>query len=109
MKAMEFITHVYAVTATYPKYELYGLVDQIRRAAVSIALNIAEGSGAGGDMEFARFLRIALRSGYEVLCGVEVAIRLKYGNSKGNQELISEVDELGAMLTGLIKHLKADS
>lgn len=55
---MEFITHVYSVTAAYPKYELYGVVDQIRRAAVAIALNIAEGSGAGSDKEFARFLRI---------------------------------------------------
>lgn len=108
-KAMNFITHIYAVTAMYPKHEFYGLVDQIRRAAVSIALNIAEGSGSGGDTEFVRFLRISLRSGYEVICGVEVAIRLKYGNAKDNQELIREADELGAMLTGLIKHLKTDS
>ena len=48
---MEFISHVYSVTATYPNHEFYGLVNQIRRAAISIALNIAEGSGAGGDTE----------------------------------------------------------
>lgn len=106
---MEFITHVYAVTGMYPKHEFYGLVDQIRRAAVSIALNIAEGSGAGGDTEFVRFLRISLRSTYEVITGVEVAIRLNYGNTKDNRSLIGEADEIGAMLTGLMKSLKADS
>lgn len=105
---MEFISHVYAVTATYPKHEFYGLVNQIRRAAVSISLNIAEGSGAGGDIEFIRFLRFSLRSGYEVITGIEVAIRLQYGNIKENQSLITEVDELGAMLTGLIKSLKVN-
>ena len=99
---MEFITHIYTVTATYPKHEFYGLVNQIRRAAVSIALNIAEGSGAGGDIEFIRFLRFSLRSGYEVMTGIEIALRLHYGNLKDSQDLMGEVDELGAMLTGLI-------
>ncbi len=106
---MEFITIVYKVTATYPKYELYGLIDQIRRAAVAIALNIAEGSGSGGDKEFCRFLRIALRSLYEVITGIEIAIRLDYGLQSENRKLIEDADEIGAMLAGLIKSLKADS
>lgn len=106
---MDFITHIYAVTNTYPKQELYSLIDQIRRAAVSIALNIAEGSGAGSDKEFARFLRIAIRSIYEVVTGIEISIRLQYGKQAENESLIREADELGAMITGLIKKLKADS
>ena len=106
---MEFISAVYSVTAAYPKTELFGLTDQIRRAAVTIALNIAEGSGSGSDKEFSRFLRIALRSGYEVITGLEIAIRLKYGNEAQNQSLIQDVDELGAMISGLIKSLKAES
>lgn len=105
---MDFVSHIYAITATYPKHELFGLIDQIRRAAVSIALNIAEGSGAGGDKEFSRFLKISLRSGYEVITGLEIAIRLQYGNVQNNQKLISEVDEIGAMISGLLKSLKAD-
>lgn len=105
---MEFIAHVYTVTSSYPRYELYGLIDQIRRAAVSIALNIAEGSGAGGDKEFKRFLRISFRSVYEVITGIEVAIRLKYGRDNQNRSLLIESDELCAMLTGLMKSLKAE-
>lgn len=106
---MDFITHVYAVTGSYPKSELYGLIDQVRRAAVTVALNIAEGSGAGSDKEFSRFLRISLRSLYEVMTGVEVAIRLKYGLEKSNYSLIKEADEIGAMISGLLKRLKANS
>ncbi len=107
-KAMEFISHIYAITNSYPKHELYGLTDQIRRAAVSIALNIAEGVGAGGDKEFKRFLRISFRSVYEVITGVEVAILLRYGKEEENRALLIESDELCAMLTGLMKSLKTD-
>lgn len=108
-KSMEFITKVYKVTTKYPKYELYGLIDQIRRAAVAIALNIAEGSGSGSDKEFCRFLRISLRSMYEVITGVEIAIRLHYGEEQENNNLIQDADEIGAMLSGLIKSLKTES
>ena len=75
---MDFIEQIYKITDKFPKTEMYGLTNQIRRAALSIALNIAEGSGAGSDNEFNRFLNIALRSGYEVMCGIEVAKRLNY-------------------------------
>lgn len=106
---MTFITKVYKVTKLYPKSELFGLTEQIRRAAVSIALNIAEGSGSGSDVEFNRFLRIALRSVYEVITGVEVAINLHYGNDDQQTELLQDADELGAMLTGLMKSFKYHS
>ncbi|MCU0666118.1 MAG: four helix bundle protein [Candidatus Omnitrophica bacterium] len=65
-KAMDFIEQVYLKTSKFPESECYGLTSQIRRASVSIALNIAEGSGSGSDLEFKRFLNIALRSSYEV-------------------------------------------
>lgn len=106
---MIFIAHVYEVSRTYPKNELFALTDQIRRASVAIALNIAEGSGAGSDKEFVRFLRIALRSIYEVITAIEIARQLQYGNDKDHLALLIEVDELGAMLSGLIKSLKTDS
>jgi len=108
-KAMQFVSHIYAITATYPKHEMFGLIDQLRRAAVSVPLNIAEGSGAGSDKEFIRFLHIAGRSLYEVITAIEIAIQLKFGKKELNEKLINEADELGAMITGLIKRLKADS
>lgn len=57
VKSIDFIANIYKTTQTYPKHEFYGLVNQIRRAAVSIALNIAEGSGSGSDNEFARSMK----------------------------------------------------
>ena len=65
-KALEFIDQVYALTRTFPKEERFGLIDQFRRAAVSIALNIAEGSG-GTKTEFKHFLIIARRSSENAL------------------------------------------
>lgn len=110
-KSMEFISEVYRITSRFPKNELFGLIDQIRRAATAIALNIAEGSGSGTDLEFKRFLRIALRSTYEVITGLEIAIKLQYGSEEENKKLIAKADEIGAMISGLIKSLnqKSDS
>ncbi|MDO8638086.1 MAG: four helix bundle protein [Candidatus Daviesbacteria bacterium] len=75
---------------------------------MSISLNIAEGSGAGSDPEFARFLRMAQRSAYEVIAALEIAINLKFSDKATLDDLIREVDELSAMISGLIKSLKAD-
>jgi four helix bundle protein len=108
-RSIEFVTLIYKITWSFPKEEKYGLIDQIRRAAVSICLNIAEGSGSGTDPEFVRFLRMAQRSAYEVIAALEIAINLKLCNRKVLEDAISEVDELSAMISGLIKRLKADS
>lgn len=106
---MEFIGHVYAASAKYPRSEQYGLIDQIRRAAVAIALNIAEGSGAGSDKEFARFLRISFRSIYEVITAAEIALQMRFGEVADQKNIIRESDELAAMILGFIKTLQADS
>lgn len=108
-KSMDFISEVYRITSHFPKHELFGLISQLRRAATAIALNIAEGAGAGTDAEFTRFLRIALRSAYEVITGLEIAIKLKYGAEEESRKLLLQVDEIGAMITGLIKSLKHKS
>ena len=108
-KTMDFVEQIYLITKQFPKEELYGLTSQIQRAAVSIALNIAEGSGSGSDQEFKRFLNISLRSSYEVICGLEIAKRLKYLDEKSFNKLTNQCDELSAMLFGLIKKLKAES
>ena len=108
-RSIQFVSLIYKITSKFPKEEKYGLVDQIRRAAVSICLNIAEGSGAGSDPEFIRFLRMAQRSAYEVIAGLEIAINLKMADEQALNNIIGEVDQISAMLSGLIKSLKADS
>ncbi len=106
-RSMIFVTKIYKLTTTFPKIEQYGLVDQIRRAAVSIPLNIAEGSGAGSNIEFVRFLLIAKRSAYEVITGLEIAKNLEYGNSVALDSHITEAQEIAAMIVGLVKELKS--
>lgn len=108
-RSIQFVSLIYKITSKFPIEEKYGLIDQIRRAAVSICLNIAEGSGSGSDAEFTRFLRIAQRSAYEVVAALEIAINLKMADKIIIDGVINEVDQISAMLSGLIKSLKADS
>lgn len=89
--------------------EKFGLTIQIRRAAVSIALNIAEGSGSGTDLEFRRFLRMALRSVYEVMAALEIASNLKMAKQDIIEARLQEADHLAAMISVFIKKLKSDS
>jgi four helix bundle protein len=77
-RAIEFAIEIYKLSKTFPREELYGLTSQIRRAATSISLKIAEGSGNNSEKEFRRFLEIALRSDYEVMTCLEIALRLNY-------------------------------
>ena len=81
----------------------------MRRAATSVALNIAEGSAADSDNEFNRFLGIAHRSNYEVMCGIEIAKRLHYMEAAAYDFLLKKADELSAMVSGLKKRLRAVS
>ncbi len=104
---MAFVTSVYTLTASFPKTEQFGLIDQLRRAAMSIALNIAEGSGSSSNQEFIRFLHIARRSAYEVISGFEIARNLHYGNEKRIVMLIAEAEEICSMIVGFIKRLNS--
>src|SRR3989338_7895435 len=97
-RSIQFVSLIYNITSRFPKEEKFGLIDQIRRAAVSICLNIAEGSGAGSDAEFIRFLRMAQRSAYEVLAALEIATNLKMASLESLQNAASEADELSAMI-----------
>ena len=107
-KSMVFITKIYATTGNFPRTEQFGLIDQIRRAASSIALNIAEGSGSSSNQEFTRFLFIARRSAYEVISGLEIAINLHYGNERELVVLIKSAEEICSMIVGFSKTLKDD-
>jgi len=102
-RAMTLVTRVYTLTRDFPSHELYGLTSQLRRAAISIPLNIAEGAGSSSPAEFARFLQIALKSTYETMTALEIAERLNYSNHDSISPLLDETDELAAMLVGLSK------
>jgi four helix bundle protein len=106
-RAMAFIIEVYRLSARFPKHEQFGLTSQIRRAATSIALNIAEGAGSGSDVEFCRFLRYSLRSIYEVMTALEIAQGLGYCAAADTQPLLDEADEIAAMTYGFAKTLSS--
>ncbi len=106
---MNFIEDMYKRTNKFPKEEMFGLTTQLRKASISIALNIAEGSGAGSDVKFNRFLNIALRSSYEVVCGIEIARILRYLNEFESQKLLEGCEELSAMMGGLKRNLKLNN
>src|SRR2546423_950482 len=76
--AMMLVTHVYAATRSFPREELYGLVTQVRRSAVSVPSNIAEGAGRTGPREFAKFLSISRGSLAELETRLLIAVTLGY-------------------------------
>ncbi|HLG30760.1 MAG TPA: four helix bundle protein [Candidatus Brocadiales bacterium] len=104
-RAIDFAVEIYRVSKKFPKDELFGLSSQIRRAVTSISINIAEGSGNKSNKEFKRFLEIALRSDYEVIACLEIALKLKYCEKEDYEKLITESDEIAAMIVGFSKSL----
>jgi four helix bundle protein len=105
-KAMDLVTAIYHLTRAFPKEELYGLTSQIQRAAVSIPSNIAEGHALKQTQAYVRHLAIASGSLAELQTQVEIAARLGY-LKPGSGEVSNLADEIGRMLTGLRKSLKA--
>ena len=105
-KAVEFVVTIYKQTQRFPSDERFGLTSQVRRAAVSIPANIAEGAGRQSDQEFIRFLSIAQGSCSEVETELLIGHKLDYLPSAEYLELKNEADSIGRMLVGLTKHLK---
>lgn len=97
-KSIALAVHVYELTDSYPKEEMYGLTSQMRRAAVSIASNIAEGKLRGTDPEFKRFLLIALGSGGELETQIEIAKQLKHTGKFDYTEIDTLLLEVMKML-----------
>ena len=106
-KSMSFVTQLYKVTATFPKEEIYGLTNQMRRAAISIPSNIAEGAARKSNKEFIQFLHIALGSCVEIETQLIISKNLKFMDDESFLELDRERDEIGRMLFGLIKYRKS--
>jgi four helix bundle protein len=99
--AMDLVTQIYRVTRTFPKDEVYGLVSQLRRAAVSIPSNLAEGHGRNSRNEFRQFIGQARGSLSEVETQLEIAKNLGYINAETLAALMTQAEAVGKMLTGL--------
>jgi four helix bundle protein len=100
-KAMELVTDVYRATSEFPKHELYGLTSQIRRAAVSVPSNLAEGHGRTSRREFHQFISQARGSLVEVETQLEIARNLNYLSRELASELQAKAARVGRMLNGL--------
>jgi four helix bundle protein len=107
-KAMDLVAEVYRLTEGFPKREVYSLTDQIRRAAVSVPSNIAEGQAHYNKREFLHFLRHAAGSLAELETQVQIAGRLNYAPEDQTKPLLEHIYEVGRILNGLIKSLNAD-
>jgi four helix bundle protein len=105
-EGMKLAREVYRGTANFPKHELYGLTQQIRRAAVSIPSNIAEGKGHRSDKEFAHFLFHARGSLLEPQTQLLIAEELQYLSKEETQRLLAGAEGVGRALSGLINSLR---
>ena len=106
-KAMTLVTEVYRATASFPKDELFALTSQLRRAAVSVPSNIAEGQGRLSKREFHYFLGLARGSLMEVETQVQIASNLGYLKAETVSDLLSISAEVGRVLNGLMTSVKS--
>jgi four helix bundle protein len=105
--AMKVAAAVYRLTANFPKHELYGLASQMQRAAVSAPSNIAEGNKRESIKEYLHHLSIAAGSLAEVETQLLLAAKLSYGNVQLIEDVLSQAAEVGKMLCGLQRSLRA--
>jgi four helix bundle protein len=105
-KSIDLAENVYRLTAKFPNSELYGLTSQMRRAAVSIASNIAEGWGRHSRKDYSRYVQMAGGSNDELRTQIVIAERLGFGSPKLLAEATTLADEIGRMLGGLEKFLE---
>jgi four helix bundle protein len=105
-KAMDFTAEVYRITQTFPKQELYGVTSQLRRAAVSIPSNIAEGQGRQTTGEFRQFMGHARGSLLETETQILLSERLEYLDHKTTENLLKQSAEVGRILNGLLGSLE---
>jgi four helix bundle protein len=105
-KGMDLVVASYRLTEKLPRAELYGLVSQIRRAAISIPSNIAEGHARAHTREYLRHLSLARGSLVELETQVLAAARLRYIDEAESKSVLSTTAEIGRMLAGLARRLK---
>jgi four helix bundle protein len=105
-RSIELTTELYKLTETFPRRELYGLSDQIRRAAVSVPSNIAEGQAHFSRPEFNRYLHHSRGSLAEIETQVIIAERLQYVSKPQLESVLRRIHEVGRIINGLINSLK---
>jgi four helix bundle protein len=108
-KAMVFVTEIYGVTKTFPADERYGLTSQLRRAAVSVPSNIAEGQARYSPKEFRHFLSHARGSLVEIETQLLIASNLGYVQVDKGKELLTHSAELGRILNGLVNSIDTEN
>ena len=107
-QSIELVISIYECTRQFPKEEQHGLVSQLRRAAVSVASNIAEGKGRSSDKELVLFLHHALGSICEIETQLTIAARLEFLPTEESARLGAKASEVAKILNGLINALKRD-
>ena len=104
-RSIEFVKVIYMLTSSFPKEEMYGLTNQIRRAAVSISANIVEGAGRNHKAEFKQFLYISLGSQSELETEIIIAKELGYIDNNIFEQIENDLIIIGKMLLGLIRSI----
>jgi four helix bundle protein len=105
-RSMDLAEQTYQLVSQFPADERYGLSSQLRRAAISIPSNIAEGAGSGTDGRYVYHLRMARGSEHELQTQLELALRLKYAGQEEVAELLDSASQVGRMLNGLIRSIE---
>ena len=106
-KSIDLVEQIYKITKQFPKEELYGITNQMRRWAVSIPANIAEGSGRKNKAEFIQFLHIALGSASELETHLIISQRLGFLSINSYDEIMNALNEIIKMTCGLINSLNS--
>ena len=104
--SIEMVTEIYKLTRNFPKEEIYGLTNQMRRAAVSVPSNIAEGAGRNSSKEFVQFLNFSTGSLSELETQLIIAYNLEYINNEQKQSMDILFTNIFKMLSGLIQSIK---
>lgn len=105
-KAVKLSTDIYLLTQKFPNAETYGLISQMRRSAVSIASNIAEGAGRSSQKEFIYFLKIATGSSYELQTQLIISFNLNYISKEQKEDILINIYEIQKMIYGFIQSLE---